>query len=119
VVFAPDVAWIDAVLGQRLGAVGVLGQEHVAVVVEVADDRHADLLDDLGDGAGGLVIVDRHAHELAARGVERVDLRDGAGDIGGVRVGHGLDHDGALAADLDAAHVHGHGLPAIGDAHLS
>ena len=38
---AADVAGIDPVLGQRPGAVGIAGEEQVAVVVEVADDRHA------------------------------------------------------------------------------
>ena len=48
-----DVAGIDAVLGQRLGAGRVVGQQPVAVVVEVADQRHVDahaieLLADVG-----------------------------------------------------------------------
>ena len=37
-----DVAGIDAVLGQRLGAGRMVGQQLVAVVVEVADQRHVD-----------------------------------------------------------------------------
>ena len=36
-----DVAGVDAVLVQRPRALGVLGQQQVAVVVEVAHDRHA------------------------------------------------------------------------------
>ena len=43
VVLAPDVARVDAVLGERPRAVGVLREEHVAVVVEVADDGHVHL----------------------------------------------------------------------------
>ncbi len=37
-----DIAGIDAVLGQRLGAAGIVGEQLVAVVVEVADQRHVD-----------------------------------------------------------------------------
>ena len=37
-----DVAGVDAVLGQRLGAGRIVGQQAVAVVVEVADQRHVD-----------------------------------------------------------------------------
>jgi hypothetical protein len=36
-----DVAGIDAVLGQRARALGILLQQDVAVVMEVADDGHA------------------------------------------------------------------------------
>ena len=48
---AADVARIDAILGQRAGAVGIAAEQQMAVVVEVADDRDADadpvqLLDD-------------------------------------------------------------------------
>ncbi len=57
VVFAADgdVAGIDAVLGERLGAGGILLQELVAVVVEVADDGDVDAalrqaFDDVRDG---------------------------------------------------------------------
>src|SRR5207249_11646329 len=38
----PDVAGIDAVLVERFRARRVLGEEHVPVVVEVADDRGCD-----------------------------------------------------------------------------
>ena len=37
-----DVAGIDAVLGERAGALGILLQQQMAVVVEVADDGDAD-----------------------------------------------------------------------------
>ena len=41
VALGADVARVDAVLGQRRGHLRVLDQQLVAVVVEVADDRHA------------------------------------------------------------------------------
>ncbi len=69
VVLAPnaDVARIDAVLGQRFGTGGVFLEQDVSVVVEVADDRHADgalikLLDDIREGGGSVFIVDGDAH---------------------------------------------------------
>jgi hypothetical protein len=37
-----DVARVDAVLRQRLGAGRIVAEEAVAVVVEVADQRHVD-----------------------------------------------------------------------------
>jgi hypothetical protein len=117
VVLAAHVARVDAVLGERPGAVGILGQQHVAVVVEVADDRDRDLLDDLGHGARGGLGVHGDAHQLAARGVERVDLGHRPRHVGGVGVGHGLHHDGPLAAHLDPTHVHRHRLPPLGSAH--
>ena len=41
-VLEADIAGIDAVFVERLGAAGVIGQQRVAVVVEVADERHVD-----------------------------------------------------------------------------
>src|SRR5215468_5029667 len=117
VVFAPDVARIDAVLGEGFGAGGVLREEDVAVVVKIPDHGHLHLLDDLRHGTRSLVVVHGDAHQLTARGVERIDLGHGGGYVGGISVGHGLDDDGPLAADLDAAHVHGHGLPPLRGTH--
>jgi hypothetical protein len=66
-----DVAGIDAVLGERLGAGGILGSSLVAVVVEVADDGRVDAAlgrpsTMCGNGGGGVVVVDRDADELGA-----------------------------------------------------
>ena len=59
VALGPDVARVDPVLGQGGGHLRVLDQEQMAVVVEVADDRHVDaqpaeLADHLRDGRRGL-----------------------------------------------------------------
>src|SRR6185436_1731661 len=111
VVLAPDIPGVDAVLGQGLRAVGILDEENVAVVVEVADDRHLHLAHDLRYRAGGRVVVHGHAHQLAARRVQRAHLGHRSRHVRGVGIGHGLDHDGPLAAHAHPAHVHHHALP--------
>ncbi len=74
-----DVAGVDAILGERRRALGILGEQQMAVVVEVADDRDVDLLDDARDGRGRGLVVDRHPHELAAGLVQGADLRHRGG----------------------------------------
>ncbi len=71
-VLEADVAGIDAVLVERFGAGRVLGQQLVADVVEVADERHAaaalhEPIADVRHGLGGFVAVDGDAHQLASR----------------------------------------------------
>ena len=83
----------------------------MAVVVEVADQRHVapgclQPLADVRHRGGGLGRVHGDAHDLGARVGQRLDLfRRGAGVLG-VRVGHGLDDDRRAAADRDAADPH-------------
>ena len=86
VVFAADgdVAGIDAVLGERLRTGGVLLQQQMAVVVEVADDGRVDAtlrkaFDDVRYGLGGFVVVNRDADQLGAGFDELGDLLDGRG----------------------------------------
>ena len=84
----------------------------MAVVVEVADDGRgpalfADAVDDVGDGLGGVVVVDGDADELRAGAGECGDLLDGALDVGGVGVGHRLDDDRGGGADANLADVDG------------
>ena len=103
-----DVAGIDAVLGERARALGILLQQQMAVVVEVADDRDADALlvefvDDGRDGGGGFFVVDGDADQFGAGPGEGGDLLDGRGDVGRVGVGHGLHHDRCIAADAHTA----------------
>ena len=111
VALGPDVARVDPILGQERGRLGVLGQELVPVVVEVADDRDvhaqpADLADHLGNGRGGGLGVDRDAHELRAGVGQPGDLDGRRVGVGRVRVGHRLDDDRVGRADEDATHVH-------------
>ena len=66
-----DVAGIDAVLVEGAGAVGIFGEQDVAVVVEVADERRVaagveQALLDFGNGGGGFGNVDGDADEFGA-----------------------------------------------------
>ena len=112
-----DIAGIDAVLGERCGAGRMVGEQPVADIVEVADQRHVDAeplepLADCRDGGGTLVAVDGDAHDLGAGAVQRGDLRDRLVDVGRVGVGHRLDDHGCGAADDDAADVDRNRFPA-------
>ena len=105
---AADVAGIDAVLVERLGAGRVCGEQLVAVEVEVADQRHraalgAEPVADVRDRGGRLVGVDRHAHQLGSRLGELAHLARRRCDVRRVGIGHRLDDDRRAAADLDGA----------------
>ena len=115
----PDVAGIDAVLVERFRARRVLGEEHVPVVVEVADDRGCDpeianAPDHFGNGGRRLARVDRDAHELGSGGREERDLGGGGCRVLGVGVGHGLDRHGIRSADGHAADAARHAAAARG-----
>ena len=117
-----DVAGIDAVLGQRRRRLGVLRQQQVAVVVEVADERHVDpepveLGADDRDRLGGLVVVDGDAHQLRSGVGELRDLDGGGVGIGGVGVRHRLDDDRVRRSDRDVADQHGQGRAADDGVH--
>ena len=130
----PTLPGLMRYLSSARGAVGIAGQQQVAVVVEVADERrvdagveHAPL--DLGHGGGRLREVDRDAHHLGAGFGERDALRGRAGGVGRVGAGHRLHDDRRAAADLHRARAaadadadgtmhanHGHGDTCSGEA---
>jgi hypothetical protein len=90
----------------------------VAVVVEVADQRHLDAhpqqaLTDARHGLGRLVAVDRDAHDLGTGAGEVGGLPCGRLHVGRVRVGHRLYDDRRAAADDHAAHIDGDGYSAL------
>ena len=108
-----DVARVDAVLRQRLGAGRIVGEQAVAVVVEVADQRHVDvhpveLLADVRHRRGGLGRVDGDAHHLRAGDRQLLDLDRGADRIDRVGIGHRLDPHRRIAADGDRARAPAH-----------
>ena len=105
-----DIAGVDAIFVERLGAAGMIGQELVPDVMEVADQRHrhAELGEPLLDarhGGGRLVAVDRDAHQFRAGTRQRRHLARGALHVGGVGIGHRLHDDRRAAADHDAADI--------------
>ncbi len=112
-----DIAGVDAVLGQRLRAGRFGGEQLVAVIVEIADQRHADAhhvqaLADARHGSRRFRRVDGNAHEFRSRARQLGDLFRGRGDIRCVGIRHRLHDDGRVAADLHAADLHAHAAPA-------
>ena len=109
-----DIAGIDAVFRERLGASRVRRQQLVADIMEIADKRHIhahreQLVADVRDGGGGLLAVHGDAHQLRARLRQRRDLGDGSVDVCRVGVRHRLHDDGRAPADGHAANLHRNG----------
>ena len=112
-----DIAGIDAVFGERLGACRMIGKQPVADIVEIADQRHVDAqpvepLADAGHGRRAFVAIDGDADDFGAGAVEGGDLRHRLVDIRRVGVGHRLDDDRRAAADDHAADVDRNRFPA-------
>ncbi len=66
---------------------------------------------DLRERLGGLLLVARATHDVAARGGERVDLGERAVDVGGLGRRHRLDRDRRVATDGNPADHHLAGRP--------
>ena len=84
----------------------MFGEQLVADIVEVADQRRLDpsraqAIADVGHGRGGLLAIDGEAHQFRACPRQRRDLARGRLDVGGVGVGHRLDDDRRAAANGD------------------
>ncbi len=104
------VAGVDPEFRERARAVRMIGEELVAVVMEVADERdraaeRIEALADRGHRGRGLRRVDGDADELRAGLGELAHLRDRGLDVGGVGVRHRLHDDRRAAADRHAADV--------------
>ena len=116
-----DVAGIDAVFRQRAGALGILLEQNMAVVMEVADDghAHAELVElstmwGTAAAASSVLTVTRTSSEPARASAAPVD---GAGNIGRVGVGHGLHHDRRIRADTHIADGASNSFPAMDIGH--
>ena len=112
-----DVAGIDAVFRERFGAGRLAFEQLMAVVVEVADQRHVDAhhvepLADAWHRGRGFRRVHRDAHELGSCARELGDLLCGAFDVGRVGVRHRLHDDRRNAADLNVSDAHRDGSDA-------
>ena len=109
------VAGVDAVFVERGGAIGKFRQQHVAVVMEVADDGHVaarieQALLDFRDSRCRFRNVHGDADKFRACLREFKALLRGRGDVGCVGVGHGLNDDGRASAHLNLADLHAHGF---------
>ena len=100
------VAGIDAVLVEGPRAIGIFGQQDVAVVVKIADDRRrasqiAQPRHNFRDRRRRFRHVHRDAHQLRAGVGQLLALRHGSGNVRRIRVGHRLDDYRRAAAHLD------------------
>ena len=105
-VLEANIAGIDTIFVERFGAGRMFGEQLVADVVEVADQRRRDpsgaqAIADVGHGRGGLLAIDGQAHQLRACPRQSRDLARGRLDVGGVGVGHRLHDDRRAPADGD------------------
>ncbi len=71
--------------------------------MNIRDQRNADPLLDLSEPLRRFTHRNGHSDDVAARHLQSPDLVDGGVDIAGVRLGHGLDRDRGIPADLDAS----------------
>ena len=99
---AADIAGIDA-QARRTGT----GRFEGALVMEmnIRDQGHPRLADNLFKGGGGLRVGAGHAHDVGAGVGGGVDLVKSRAGIGGDRVGHGLHRDRRVAANGEPAHM--------------
>jgi hypothetical protein len=116
-VLEADIAGIDAVLVERFRAGRVFGEELVADIVEVADERdvEADAVEPLADSRDrgrGFRPVHRDAHDFRACPGEGGHLRDRGVDVGRVGVRHRLHDDRRAAADGHGSDRHRNGAVA-------
>ena len=97
------VARIDAVLGERLGAIGVFRQQQVPVVMEIPDQgrvaaQRVQPLPDTGNLARRILVIHRDAHKFRPGGSQLLHLFHRRRRIGGIGIRHGLHDDGRTAA---------------------
>src|SRR5262249_39926991 len=105
---AADIARVDA----QAGSAAVGGLDGALVVeVDVRDDRHVDLTDDVLQGQRAGLVGAGDTDDVNAGKFGATDLRDGALDIGGQRIGHGLHGDRRAVTDRDAANIDAARLP--------
>ena len=108
-----DIAGVDTVLGQGLRAVRVIGQQAVAVVMKVADQRHVnahavELFAHIRHSGSGFRRIDRDANHFRARNGQFLDLNGGAQGIDRIGVGHGLNAYRRITTDGDNARTPDH-----------
>jgi len=98
------VSGIDSVLGQIARALGILGEQHVPVVVEVADNGYAhalsvEFLDNAGNRSGGLIVINRDAHQFRSGARQGSALLHRRSNVGCVGIRHRLHHYRCIGPD--------------------
>ena len=99
-----DVAGVDAVLVQRLRAIGIVRQQLVADVVKISDQRSQDsprqqLFLDARHRGSGVGAVHGDANNFRSRQRQSGHLIDGPLNVRRVGVRHRLHDDGRVAAN--------------------
>ena len=98
---AADVAGVDAQLRYAV----LHGADGQAVIkMDVRHQGHGAAVHQRAHGFDAVRIIDRHAHDVAARRRQRLDLRQGGRHVPGVGIGHALHGYGRAAAQRQAAH---------------
>ena len=97
----------------------MIGQEFVADIVEVADDRHVDVhfkepVFDVRYRRRGFIAIDGDPHQFRAGPRQRRDLSRRRFHVGGVGIGHRLHHDRCAPADGYIADPYGNGAVPCG-----
>ena len=81
----------------------------MAVVVEISHYGYvvpfvSQPAHDFADRPGRGIAVDGDPHQLGAGRCKLPDLTERGPHVDGIRIGHGLDHDGRIATDRDVSH---------------
>jgi hypothetical protein len=90
------------------------GEGEAIIEVNIGDERHRCLPDDLRHGGGGLLVRHRDPHDIDPGIDQPGDLLQRGFDIGGVGGGHRLHADRGIAADQDIADPYLAGLSTLG-----
>ncbi len=100
-----DVPRVDAIFRESARHLGIFFQQQMSVVMEIANDRHAHAefiqrVDDLRHSLRGVIGIDGDAHQFRAGVGQRHGLIHGRHHVGGVGVGHGLNHNGVRSSNF-------------------
>ena len=99
---AADVARVEA---QGVDALMDGLERELVVKVDVRDERHRDLAQDVAEVLRGLHVGHGETHDVATRCLQGADLGDGRFGVRRLRIRHRLHGDGRPAADGDLADV--------------
>src|SRR3989304_4426676 len=98
----PDIARIEA---QAVHPLLERLERQPVVEVDVSNEGDADLGANRAPDGRGLPTGAGEPHHLTARRLQGPDLIDGGLDVAGIGLGHGLDRDRRVPADLERAHL--------------